>query len=207
VVLCVALAVVVGLGAAALAFRQAQRAGAPTGNDTAALARALRSVPPGDRLAELQRRAAPGTWEHDLAADVLAASGDDARVAAVNLALAEVEHTLAEGAGWPRAGVRIALLGAGCLAFAAFISGGGTLQGPLVVLAVGGLSALACFEAGKSAARSAARQRAAIDELIVAVFGAAPPGDAASRRTVAGRPAPGRPPGPRRRSIGARSPS
>src|SRR6202789_2570465 len=28
-----------GLGAAALAFRQAQRAGAPTGNDTAALAR------------------------------------------------------------------------------------------------------------------------------------------------------------------------
>jgi Flp pilus assembly protein TadB len=199
VILWVALAVVAGLGAATLAFRQAWRAAAPTGNDTAALARALRRVPIGDRLAEVQRRAPAGTWEHELAAEVLTANGDDARVATVNLALAEVEHTLTEGAGWPRAGVRIALLVAGCLAFAAYISGGGALQGPLVVLAIGGLSALVCFEAGKSAARSAARQREAIDELIATLFGSAavtvapakPPaqraGDAASRHSVAGR--------------------
>jgi hypothetical protein len=189
VILWVALAVVAGLGAAALAFRQARRAAAPTGNDTAALARALRRVPIGDRLAEVQRRAPAGTWEHELAAEVLAASGDDARVATVNLALAEIEHTLTEGAAWPRAGVRIALLAAGCLAFAAYISGEGALRGPLLVLAIGGVSALACFEAGRSAARSAARRREAVDALIAALFGAAPPaGDAASCRSVAKRP-------------------
>jgi hypothetical protein len=207
-----ALAVVVGLGSAALAWSQARRTAAPTGGDPAALAKALKRVPVGERLAELQRRTAPGTWEHELAVDALAAPDESARVAAVNLALAEVEHTLTMGAGWPRAGVRIALLGAAFLAFAAYVGGNGQVQAPLVIVAVGALAALTSVEAGRSAERNAARQRVAIDELIAAALG--DPLEAADRAThssarwrgaeaqVARTPAPGggrREPGPARR--------
>ena len=184
---CVALAVIVGLGSAWLAWSQARRAAAPMGGDPAAVTLALKRLPVGDRLAELQRRAAPGTWQHELADEALAARDEAARVRAINLALSEVEHALTKGAGWPRAGVRIALLGAALLAFAAYIAGDGQVKGPLVIVAVGGIAALTCVEAGRSAQRNATRQRQAIDELVAAVLGdTLRASDAASCRTAPG---------------------
>ncbi len=185
------LAAAVGVASAALAWSQARRAASPTGSDPAAFALALKRVPAKDRLEELLRRAAPGSWEHDLAAEALAAPGQDAVVAAVNMALAEAEHALSRGAEWPKAGIRIALLGAAFLAFAAYLSGGGQVRGPLSIVAVGVAAALACVEAGRAARRNAERQRRAIDDLVTVLFGSEapcrsqgaprPPGGSASR--------------------------
>jgi hypothetical protein len=170
------LAVLVGVAAGALAWTQARRAASPTRGDTAGLALSLKRVPACDRLAELGKRAEPGSWEHALAHDALAASGQSARIAAVNLALADVEHALRLGAGWPGASVRIALLAAALLAFAAYLDGCG-IKWSLVIVAVGGAAALTCVEAGRSARRNAARQRRAIDDLVAVVFDGMPLGD------------------------------
>jgi hypothetical protein len=202
------LAVLVGVGAAWLAWTQARRAAAPTGSDPAALTLALKRLPAGERLAELRRRAAPGTWEHELAVEAIAATDEAARVGVVNLALAEAEHALTRGAGWPRAAVRIALLGAALLAFAAYIGGSGGVKAPLAILGIGGIAALTCVEARRSAQRNATRQRRAIDELVAATLGeTVRAADAASCRTAPA--ARGRPAGPerrqRRRGFGAGS--
>ena len=169
------LSLISGAGAAALGWSQARRAAGPvSGEELAALARALHRLPEADRVAELHRRTPPGSWEHDLAAEVLAADGEAAKLAAVNLALAEAEHEIGEGAGWPRTALRIALLGAALLAIlalAAYLLDRGSTEWPLSILAVGGASALACSEAGRSAKRNAAVRRRAIDELVQAVFG------------------------------------
>ncbi len=183
----VALAAVVGLGAVALSWSQARRAAAPTGGDPTALALALRRLPVSERLGELLRRTSPGSWEHDLAAEALVAPDDAARIAAMNLALAEVEHALTEGGLWPRTGVRIALFGAALCGFAAYFADGGWSKRVLAILLIGAGAALACVEAGQRAARHATRQRRAIDELIGAVFADMPKGDAAPRRALAGR--------------------
>jgi hypothetical protein len=180
------LALVSGTGAAALGWSQARRVAGPAqGEDPAALARALRRLPGEDRVAELHRRSMQGSWEHDLAAEVLAAEGQAAKLAAVNLALAEAEHELIEGAGWPRAAMRIALLSAALLALlalAAYLLDGGTVQWPLSILVIGGVSAVTCFEAGRSARRNVAARRRAIDDLVEAVFGDMGTGAAPPRR-------------------------
>jgi hypothetical protein len=163
------LAALVGVSAGALAWTQARRAASPTRGDPAMLALSLKRVPADDRLVELGKRAEAGTWEHALAHDALAASGQSARIAAVNLALADVEHALSEGAGWPSAGVRIALLGAALLAFAAYLDGCG-IKWSLVIVAVGGAAGISCVEAGRSARRNATRQRRAVDDLVAVVF-------------------------------------
>jgi hypothetical protein len=187
-------AVGVGVGAAALSWAQARRAAAPTRGDPVALALALRRLPPSERLGELLRRARPGSWEHELAAEALSAPGEAARVSAMNLALAEVEHVLTRGAGWPGTGLRIALLGASLCAFAAYFAEGGRIQWSLSILGVGAVAALACVEAGRISARNAMRQRRAIDDLVAVAFGDAPsasaatkPAGAAGRATAARR--------------------
>jgi hypothetical protein len=183
----VALAALVGTGAVALAWSQARRAAASTRGDPVALALALRRLPAGERLGELLRRTIPGSWEHDLAAEALAAPDDATRVAAMNLALADVEHALTEGGLWPRTGVRIALFGAALCAFAAYFADGGWTKRVLATLLIGAGAALACVEAGQRAARHATRQRRAIDDLIATVFGDTRKADAAPRRALAGR--------------------
>jgi hypothetical protein len=166
-----ALAVLAGAGSAVLAWSQVRRAAAPTGGDPAALALALKRLPVEERLRELHRRAPPGTWEHDLAAEALATEGETGRVAVVNMALSEVEHALTRGAAWPRTGIRIALLGAGFFAFAAYLSDQDQIKWPLCIVGIGAVAALTCVEAARSAERHATSQRRAIDELVAAAFG------------------------------------
>jgi hypothetical protein len=187
-----AIAVLVGIGVAALSWSQVRRSAAPTGGDPAALALALKRVPAKERLGELSRRARPGSWEHELAAEALAAPDDVARLAAMNLALAAVAHALTAGALWPRTGVRIALLGAALCGFAAYVAEGGPSKWLLAIVLIGGVAVFACVEAGLRAARNATRQRRAIDELIAVAFddmvkADAAPGARALRRVRAGR--------------------
>jgi hypothetical protein len=166
------IAVLVAIGATALAWRQVRRASAGLGKEQIALTLALKRVPFAERLGELARRAEPSSWEHQLAVEALAAPDRSAQVAAVNLALSELEHALTEGAAWPRAGVRIALLGTGLLASAAYIVAGAQIHWWLSILALGCVAALACFEADRSSRRNAAQRRRAVDELVAATFGA-----------------------------------
>jgi hypothetical protein len=166
-----ALAVIVGIGSAVLAWSQVRRAAAPTKGDPVALAVALQRLPAETRLRELQCRAESGSWEHHLAVEALDMPDESARVAVVNLALAEVEHELNEGAGWPRASFRIALLGAALLAFVARLADESQSRWSLAIGAVGGLAALFCMEARRSAERHAATQRRAIDDLVATTFG------------------------------------
>ena len=167
----VALAVIVGGGSAVLAWSQVRRTASLVKGDPSALARALLRVPAADRVGELLRRTEPGTWAHDLAEEVLGTPDDAGKVAAVNHALAEMERSLTEGADWPRSAVRISLLGALLVAFAAFLADSSQVRWSPVILAIGGVAALSCVEAGKSARRSEAKQRRAVDELVAAVFG------------------------------------
>jgi hypothetical protein len=166
-----ALAVIVGVGSTILAWSQVRRAAAPTKGDPATLATTLQRLPAETRLRELLCRAEPGSWEHALAAEALHAPDDSAQVAIVNLALAEVEHELSERAGWPQVSVRIALLGAALLAFGARLADQDQSSWSLAIGAVGGIAALSCMEARRSADRHAAKQRRAIDDLVAVTFG------------------------------------
>jgi hypothetical protein len=177
----------------ALAWAHVRRVLAVARPDTEALALALKRMPSGERLAALRERAAPGGWEHDLAVDVLAAPDEEAKVAAVNLALADLEHALVRGERWPSAALRIALLGGGLLAILAKLLEPGQIRWTLAIVAVDGLAAMICAQAARTAARHADRQRRAVDAL-VAVALTLPP-DAAP----AGR---GGPPPSRRRRRG-----
>jgi hypothetical protein len=202
-----ALAILAGVASAALAWSQVRRAAAPTGGDPAALALALKRIPPAERLRELHRRAPPGSWEAELAAEALAAETDAGRVAVVNLALSEVEHTLSRGASWPRTGIRIALLGAGFFAFAAYLSDRDQIKWPLCIVGVGVVAALSCVEAARSAERHATNQRRAIDDLVAATFGDTGREDSGAPRqaaTAAHRPGPGPGAAHRQRRRGAR---
>ncbi len=170
-VIFVAASAIAGVASAALAWRQVRRVDGALGGDPAALALALKRVPAERRIDELSKRAAPGTWAHEVAREVLAAPGDAAKVAAVNLALDDVEHALMEGAGWPGAGLRIALLGAALFAFAGYLAGGREITWSLASVAIGGVAALTCLEAGRSAKRRAEKLRRDVDALVVSAFG------------------------------------
>jgi len=164
-----ALAAWVALSAAGLAWAQARRAASATSSDLRGLAIALKSVAAAERLSELARRASPASWEGELATEALA-SPDERRVAVVNLALSEIDHVLTRGDGWPRAAVRIALLGGALLAFTAFLLGY-PIVWSIAIMGMGGVSAMVCIEAGNRARRIVAAQREAIDLLISTVFG------------------------------------
>jgi hypothetical protein len=153
------------------------------------LALALKRLPAGQRLQALQAQSAPGSFEHDLAAEVLAAPDEEAKVASINLALGEIDHALDRRASWPPTALRIALLGAGLLAFFAYLADPAQLRWPIAVVGAGAFSALTCAHASRSGARDAERQRRAVDALVAAALAfppeaarPAPPGGAKRRR-------------------------
>lgn len=163
----------------------------------------MKRLPEADRLAELERRSAPGSWEQRLASDVRAARDDEAAVAIANEALADVEHALTERAAWPGAGIRIAALSGLLLAATAYVESRQP-KWSLAIAGLAGVSVLSCVEAGRAARRSAEAQRAAVDALVAAALGrlaAAPPAAQSSSR--AGRSAASERRSARRRSAGA----
>ncbi|MFT3769219.1 MAG: hypothetical protein QM820_27590 [Minicystis sp.] len=182
-------AIALGVACGALAWAHVRRVMGAARADLEALALSLKRVPSGERLAALRDRTEPGSWEHDLAVDVLASPpGEEATVAAVNLALADVEHALDRGARWPATALRIALLGGGVLAFLAWITEPAQLRWVLCTIGVSGLAALTCAQAGRTGARHAERQRLAVDALVAAVL-ALPP-EARPPSPARGGPAP-----------------
>jgi len=166
-----ALAVLVGVGSAALAWSQVRRTATLIKGDPAALSRALRRLPPKERVEEMRSRTEPGTWEHDLAEELRSISEESAQVAAVNAALSELERTLVEGADWPRSALRISLLGALLMAFGAYLVDPSQLRWALAIVATGGGAALLCVEAARAAKRNETRQRRVVDDLVAVVFG------------------------------------
>lgn len=156
--------------AVGIAWRHARRIARLTSGDTRALITTLKRVPEASRLDEVSRRAPPGSFEHDLATELLAARDDAARIAAVNDALLDAEHALRQGATWPRAGIRVALAGGLLLGLSAWLARG-DVRAAVILAAVGGAAALLCVEAGRTAERRAAAQRADIDALIGVLFG------------------------------------
>jgi hypothetical protein len=190
------LAAALGLFAAGLAWTHARRVARVTSGEARALATALKRLPATSRASELERRAIPGSFEHVIATELQHAPDDAAKIAAINDALLDVEHALRQGASWPRAGIRIALAGGLLLGLSAWLATG-NVRAAVIFVAIGGASALLCVEAGRSAARHTAAQRADIDALIGVVAGdlvdqAPPQGER--------RGAPGRRPSRRRRS-------
>lgn len=169
-VVCLVLSVLLGAGCAALGWSQVRRILGVMRADPVALTVALKKVPAPDRAHELQRRTEPGTWEHELAESALAVPGEDAGIAAVNRALADIDHALSQGARWPSTALRLSLMGAGLLAVAAFVADPGQVKWPAAILASGGVAALTCVEAGRSAERNLERQRKAIDALVAVAF-------------------------------------
>jgi hypothetical protein len=173
------LSIVLGVAASALAWSHARRVERALGPDLEALALSLKRTPAPDRLRTLLQRAEPGSFEHTLATEALAEDNADARIAATNALLSEIDHELARGARWPATGLRIALFGAALSAFLAFIAEPTALRVPLAATAVGGVAMLACAQAGRSAESARARQRRAVDALIAAAFSLPPDGSGA----------------------------
>lgn len=165
---------VAGVASGALAWSHVRRVSRAARGDLESLANGLKRVPAAERVAALRDRTTEGTFEHDLAVELLAAPSEDAKVAAVNLALADAEHALVETAAWPRTAIRIALLGAGICAFAAWVSDPDQARWALAVIGIGALAALSCAQAQKTGERLAERQRRAIDALVAAAL-ALPP--------------------------------
>jgi len=164
------LAAALDLFAAGIAWKHARRVARLTSGSTRSLASSLKRVPEAARASELAQRARPGSFEHDIATELLGAPDDASRIAAVNDALLDVEHALRQGAAWPRAGIRLALAGGLLLGLSAWLATG-NLRAAVILVAVGGASSLLCVEAGRSAKRHAETQRVDIDALITVLLG------------------------------------
>lgn len=164
------LAAALGLFASGLAWSHARRVAGLTLPGTRSLTASLKRMPEEARPAALEGRAPPGSWEHGVATELLHASDAAAKIAAVNDALLEVEHALRQGATWPQAGIRIALASGLMLGLTAWLATG-NLRAAVILVAAGGISALLCVEAGRSAKRHAEAQRNDIDALITVVMG------------------------------------
>lgn len=180
------LAVAVGAASAALAWAHARHVVAVLRVDAGALAVSLKRTPREERLQALLDRTQPGTFEHKLAAEALAAPNEDARVAAVNDALSEIDHALVSRAKWPSTSLRLALCGAGLAMLLAYIVEPSVLQWPLACLVAGAAAALTCFQAGRTSEQLVASQRRAIDALVSTVL--ALPSEPASRSESAPEP-------------------
>lgn len=181
----VALTALVAFGAAALAWGHVRRVARATSIDAASLFIALRRLPLEARLAELERRTPPSTWEHRLAGDLAGAAGEAERIAVVNDALAAVEAELSAGAGWPSAALRIAIFGTLLGAALSVV-----VHRPDVILflaVVGAVGAIAAVEAGRRAKRIASAKRASIDSLIETALGSPPPASVAPGRRAGRR--------------------
>jgi hypothetical protein len=170
--------VAAGVASGALAWSHVRRVAGAARGDLESIALALKRVPAADRVAALRDRTEAGTFERELAVELLAATTEEAKVSAVNLALGDAEHALVETAAWPRTALRIAILGAGICAFLAWVSDPDQLRWPLAVIGAGAIAALTCAQAQKTGERHTERQRRAIDALVTAVL-ALPPAERA----------------------------
>jgi hypothetical protein len=187
------LAVLVQGGALALAWSHARRVASLDARRIGGVVRTLKKVPSPERLAELGKFAAPGTFERALVDGAQGAPDGAGQVAALNLVLSELEHELTRGSSWPKAALRLALLGAGLVALVSYLVTG-VLQWSLTAVAIGGVGAIGCAQAGRVAGREVLAQRAAADELVAMLFGRLPPqpravaarADRRSRRRRAG---------------------
>lgn len=161
--------VVLGGGCLALAWAPARRA-AVNRDAARALSLALKALPEIERLTALARLAGPSHWAGRLAAEVLEANDERAKIAAANDALAEVEHALRLGEAWPATSLRITLFGSTLFGIIAYLA----LRAPLFALAilgVGAAAALACSEAGRALRRLAVAERQAVDVLVSVALG------------------------------------
>jgi microcompartment protein CcmK/EutM len=165
-----AIALAIAAACVALAgahLRRVLRAASP---DVRTLALVVKRFPREERLAELARRARPDTWEHRLAQSLLETSSKQARVAAANEALADIEITLSAGSTWAGTAMRLCARSMLCLAIVAALverSAGSVFA----VLAVGGAGTLACLAIGYRARSEVRERREAIDALVSAVLG------------------------------------
>jgi hypothetical protein len=165
-----ALAALVSVLCASLAWAHVRRVNALTSLDAASAARSLLRLPDEERAPELARRSVAGSWEHSLATELVGTSGDRARIAVVNDAVARIEQRLEEGAGWPRAALRLAVFSALLLAIVAYLIRSAEAVGP--ILGLGAIGALASHAAMRRARRGAKAQREAIDALVAAISSA-----------------------------------
>ena len=167
--LLVATAALVQIACVALSWAHFARVSSTVPPGAAKLSAALKRTPRDDRIAELVRLAPPSSWPHRVAAEMLQASSDLARIAALNEVLAELEHDLVRVASWPAAAVRVALLGSVLPAVAAYFAGE---QGAVpVLLALGLTGAVFAAEAGRRAKHRASAARTAVDALAHALAG------------------------------------
>ncbi len=165
---------------AALSWAQVRRVAVVTALDPKDTASSLLRRAEGDRVAELSRRAPAASWEHRLAEELAEASGDAARVAAVNDALADLDLALEQGAGWPSAALRLSAFGGLLLAAVAYLLGRTDLI--VAVIGIAAVGAVASADAGRRAKQLARKKREGIDALIAAVVGSEIASDGANAR-------------------------
>jgi len=166
----IAIALVASTACVALAGAHLRRVLRSTSPEVRSLAIALKRLPLPSRAEELARRARPESWEHQFAQAVLEASGDQARIAAANDALADMEITLSAGASWPGTAVRVCARIVLFLAVLAFLVQRST-DGILAVLVIGGAGVVACAAIGRRSRLEARERREAVDALVAAVLG------------------------------------
>jgi hypothetical protein len=195
--LLIALAATIAAASSALAFAQVRRIAAACALEPHQTAIALLRVPPGERAAELVRRAPEGSWERVIGAALGPSStgegspGDDAsRIATVNDVLADVARELEAGAAWPKTAFHLAVLATVLDAVLAFLVG----AKPAIpgILCVGALGAVLALEAGRRARRSVAGRRAGIDELVAVLVPPDPTSGAVRASLGAGATTPSR---------------
>lgn len=177
----IAVALVIAAACAALAWAQLRRVLRSASPDIRALATTLKRLPPHARVEELARRAEAGSFEHRLAQNLLEeARADDkshaekARIAAVNDALADIDHTLSAGAAWPGVAVRVCARSSLLLAVIAFVVER-SASSILPLLLIGGAGSFACIALGRRSQREARERRAAIDALVSVLLGPSDP--------------------------------
>ena len=166
----ITIALFISVACVALAGAHLRRILRSSSPDIRDLAFTLKRLPFPSRAQELARRARPGTWEHHLAESLLETSSDEARVAAANDALADMDLTLSAGASWPGGAVRVCARSSLLLAVIAFIVQR-SADSILGILIVGGAGSLACIAIGRRSQREARERREAIDALITSVLG------------------------------------
>lgn len=168
----------VALAAASALLAGAHLARVRTEVDGAALAATLKRVPVEERAAEASRRAPAGSWERALAEDVAASPEGPGLIAAVNDALADLEHRLVATAGWPDAALRLSIFGALLIAVATFLAG--HREAILLVVGAGAVGAVASAELARRGRAVVARRKLAADALVAALV----PGGAGPREPV-----------------------
>ena len=164
-----ALGVLITLASVLLAWRHLAHVQRATSEKTAELVLALKRLPAHDRAAALAARAPDGSTERRLAAVIQPndETTDEARSAAVDELLAEVELALEASMSWPGAATRISAYGGLLLAVITVLLRPDSISfiaPALLVLGLGGAGA--CSALGRRARALADEKRKALDGLV-----------------------------------------